>query len=112
MAKKLTDEDILSRDRLTTHEAASYLGKSWWDLTEGIKNGSYKFGTATRNPSGKYTYTIYANQVYKFKHGIYDVDQQQYSDLMKKLTEATDLMCQCVSLMETLVSHMIKDNAT
>lgn len=101
--KEITDEYVLSKDTLTTHETADYLGLSWWNLTIGIKNGTYRFGTATANPSGKYTYTIYANQVYKFKHGTYDVDQQQYAELIKKLEEATAMMSQCVELMKKLV---------
>ncbi len=99
----ITDEFVLSKDTLTTHEAADYLKISWWDLTEGLKKGKYKFGTATCNPGGKYTYTIYAKQVYKFKQGITEVDQQQYADLIKKFDEAIGIMQNCVQLMSVFI---------
>lgn len=101
--KSITDEYVLSKDTLTTHEAAEYLKKSWWDLTDGLKSGRYKFGTATCNPGGKYTYTIYANQVYNFKHGITEIDQHQYAQLIEKLDAATAMMQSCVQMMQALI---------
>jgi len=99
----ITDEYVQSKDTLTTHEAANYLKKSWWDLTDGLKNGRYKFGTATCNPGGKYTYTIYARQVYNFKHGITEIDQQQYTELINRLDDVTAAMQICVQMMQTLI---------
>ena len=102
---KITDEYVLSKETLTTHEAADYLGISWWNLADGLRRGTYKFGTAKLSRSGKYTYTVYAEQVYKFKHGTYDVDQQQFSDLCCQLSEAVGLMKTCVELMTALTKQ-------
>ena len=107
--KTITDDYVLSKETLTSHEAADYLGISWWNLTDGLKTGTYRFGTAKANKSGKYTYTIYAKQAYNFKHGTYDVDQQQYADLVKKLDEVADTMQVCVQMMQTLLVK--KENA-
>lgn len=104
MAKKdITDEYVLSKDLLTSHEAADYLGISWWVLTDGLKTGTYKFGTARRGNGGRYTFTIYAEQVYKFKHGTYDVDQQQYANLIGLLKENAEQQRKIIKLMSTLI---------
>ena len=76
--KEITDEYVLSKEKLTSHEAADYLGISWWNLSDGLKNGTYTFGTATTGRGGRTVFTIYAKQVYDFKHGTCDINKQQY----------------------------------
>lgn len=100
----ITDEYVLSKETLTSHETAEYLGISWWTLSAGLKDGTYKFGTAVLGKGGKRTkFTIYAKQVYKFKHGTYDVDQQQYSDLIKLLRENAEQQKKITQLMAALI---------
>ena len=102
---KITDEYVLSKETLTSQEAADYLHKSWWDLTSGLQDGTYKFGEARQTKSGRWKYTIYSERIYKFKHGTYNVDQQQFSDLCCQLSEAVGLMKTCVELMTTLTKQ-------
>ncbi len=103
MKEKITDEYVLNRDILTSHEAADYLGLSWWALTEGLKDGTYTFGTAKRGNGGRYTFTIYAEQAYKFKHGTYDLNGQQYADLIKLLRENADQQKRIAQLIAALI---------
>lgn len=65
MAKKIIidDEFVLSKDKLSTHEAAAYLGMSWWVLTDGLRNNEFPFGTAKLGRTGtQYIYTIYSRK--------------------------------------------------
>ena len=104
MAKKeITDEYVLSKEKLTSHEAADYLGISWWNLTDGLKDGTYTFGTSVTGRGGRTVYTIYAKQVYDFKHGTYDVNKQQYADLIALLKENAEQQKKIVKLMSTLI---------
>lgn len=70
MSVEITDAYILERDTVTTHEAAKYLGVTWPVLTANLKSGKYTFGSATLCPGGTYSYTIWAEKLYRFKHGI------------------------------------------
>ncbi len=104
MAKKeITDEYVLSKEKLTSHEAADYLGISWWNLADGLKDGTYTFGTAVTGRGGRTVFTIYAKQVYDFKHGTYDVNKQQYADLITLLKENAEQQKKIVKLMSALI---------
>lgn len=96
--KKIDDSYVLGKDKLTTHEAADYLGMSWWRLTAGLQRNEFPFGTATLGKTGtQYIYTIYAEAVYNFKHGIVTNDNSKIIELFK---EAIELMTKAITLME------------
>lgn len=101
MAKeKIDDSFVLSKDTLSTHEAADYLGMSWWRLTEGLKNNEFPFGTAKLGKTGtQYIYTIYADACYKFKHGEI-TEGKSDEEVVTLFKEAIGLMTKAISLME------------
>ena len=101
--KEITDEYVLSKEKLTSHEAADYLGISWWNLSDGLKNGTYTFGTAATGRGGRTVFTIYAKQVYDFKHGTCDINKQQYADLITLLKENAEQQKKIVKLMSALI---------
>ena len=103
MKKKIIidDEFVLSRDRLSTHEAAAYLGMSWWRLTDGLRNNEFPFGTAKLGRTGtQYIYTIYAEACYRFKHGETAKPAGDTQELISLFKEALLLMNEVVSKME------------
>ena len=82
---EITDEWIRAQDTVTSHEAAQYLGMSWWTLTELLRQGKLSCGRARLCPAlrhgggekrgarlcpgGTWSYTIWGEKLYKFKHG-------------------------------------------
>ena len=91
MAKAITDEYILAQTTVTTHDAAKYLGVTWPVLTANLKTGKYTFGSATLCRGGTYSYTIWAEKLYKFKHGI---DQGMHEEAMILAKKMDDLIAE------------------
>nr|DAD83053.1 MAG TPA: Pyocin activator protein PrtN [Caudovirales sp. ct1Jx6] len=55
----MTDAEILSLKRVTPQVAARYLGISDDTLRDGLRDGTFSFGTASRSAkSGKWIYDI------------------------------------------------------
>lgn len=97
---KIDDSFVLGKDKLSTHEAADYLGMSWWRLTEGLKNNEFPFGTAKLGRTGtQYIYTIYAEACYRFKHG-QSASSESSQEVVTLFKEAIGLMTKAISLME------------
>lgn len=55
---QITDEDILAMRRVPAQTAARYLGMSDNVLYEGLKNGDFPFGTATKGSKGRWEFDI------------------------------------------------------
>ena len=66
---EITDEWIRAQDTVTSHEAAQYLGMSWWTLTELLRQGKLSFGRARLCPGGTWRYTIWGEKLFRFKRG-------------------------------------------
>ena len=66
---EITDEWIRAQDTVTSKVAAQYLGMSWWTLTELLRQGKLSCGRARLCPGGTWSYTIWGEKLYKFKHG-------------------------------------------
>ncbi len=86
----ITDEYIRSRDTVTTKEAAAYLGMNWWSLTDMLQQGKTPFGIARLGKGGRWTYTIWGERLYRFKHGL-DEDPAA-AIIAQKLTEVIELL--------------------
>lgn len=100
--KKIDDSYVLGKDTLSTHEAAEYLGMSWWRLTEGLKNNEFTFGNAKLGRTGtQYIYTIYGKKLYNYKHGISQSQtdvKELICELKTAVTALATLMNQCFEL--------------
>lgn len=86
----VTDEFIRSQTTVNTKTAAAYLGMSWWALTEMLQNDKAPFGTARLCPGGTWSYTIWGERLYRFKHGL-DEDPAA-AIIAQKLTEVIELL--------------------
>ena len=86
----ITDEFIRSQTTVNTKTAAAYLGMSWWALTEMLQNDKAPFGTARLCPGGTWSYTIWGERLYRFKHGL-DEDPAA-AIIAQKLTEVIALL--------------------
>lgn len=85
---KIDDEYVLSRNTLTTDEARKYLGMSWWELTDGLRNKELPFGTAKLGRGGKWTYNIPCERIYKYKKGLdLPTPEEELKQLIIKLIE-------------------------
>ena len=87
----ITDDMILSQKTVNTKTAAAYLGMSWWALTDMLQQGTAPFGTARLCPGGTWSYTIWPERLFIFKHGMdmkpkpIEVDIQRVIDELSKL---------------------------
>lgn len=86
----LTDEYIRGQATITTKEAAKYLGMSWWALTGMLQQGKAPFGMARLCSGGTWSYTIWGERLYRFKHCL-DEDPAA-AIIAQKLTEVIKLL--------------------
>lgn len=86
----ITDEYILNRKTVSTKDAAAYLCISWWTLTDMLQQGKAPFGTARLCNGGTWSYTIWGERLYRFKHGL-DEDPAA-AIIAQKLTEVIALL--------------------
>ena len=105
MAKaSITDEYILSQGTVSTKEAATYLGMSWWALTDMLQQGKARFGMAHRGPGGRWSYTIWGKLLYKFKHGIPADNHETLHEVAEAAKRATDALIHLLELLEPKAS--------
>ena len=112
--QKITDEFVLSAERITARQAADYLGITYamltWQMREDALNGTNKapFGYAVKHEGGNiWRYNIIPKKLYNFKNGISpenNFDIEKYDALVSKLDKAVGMMTQCVKLMTVMVS--------
>lgn len=87
MTPKLTDEDILSMQRVRPIDAARYLGVDVTTIYYGLQDGTFTFGTAMQSPkSENWIYDIRPQALVEYnKHG--RVDMVKFLKNFKKLIE-------------------------
>lgn len=64
----INDEYILKLKRVPPQIAARYLGMSDNILYEGLKNGDFPFGTATKGTKGRWEYDIRPQALVNYNH--------------------------------------------
>ena len=105
MAKAdITDEYILSQGTVSTKEAATYLGMSWWALTDMLQQGKASFGVARLGPGGRWTYTIWGELLYKFKHGIHADGHEGMHEIADATKQVMDKLNHLLDLLEQRAS--------
>lgn len=71
-----TDAEILNMTRVPVVTASRYLGISNDTIADGLRFGTYPFGTAVQRPSGSWVYDIRPQALVDYnKHGRIDVNQ-------------------------------------
>lgn len=84
----IDDEYVLGRKKITTQEAADYLGMNWWTLVDGLRNGNFPFGTAKPGNGGRWIYNIPGERLYRYKKGLdLPTPEQEIKQEIGKLNE-------------------------
>lgn len=87
--KEISDEEILSMGRVSVKVAASYLCMPYGQLIYGLQNGRYsEFGLAAK-PNSRWTYTIFAKRLVKYKHGETSQIKTELKELIDGVTYLT-----------------------
>lgn len=79
----LSDEEILSMERVPALEAARYLGMTYDMLTYKLQKGEMPFGTAELKD--KWTYYINPRQLYNYKYGITEAEGIDAEQIISKI---------------------------
>lgn len=98
----VTDEEILSMQKVPAHTAARYLGIPYPRLISKLQTHKCPFGDGELKGS-RWVYDIYPRRLYNFKHGI---DVQQNTEItemrnlvnmvLKKLDEIAERSCMSI----------------
>lgn len=68
-AMQITDDDILTADKVSTEMAAKYLGTDTQYVRLGLQQNRLIYGNAVLNPGGRWSYHISPGLLVAYKRG-------------------------------------------